>query len=70
MEVVKLRIGLIEDNLFRYTAQAIKDEGKYFYHIGNKKIEITQKEYNSVIRNPYLYYFSTALKLELEIKKI
>jgi hypothetical protein len=48
---------------FNYIAEAIEDKGKYYYRIDNVTLEITQLEYSRAIGNPYLYYFSTALKL-------
>ncbi len=76
MKVVELKISLAEgnlsricgSNLFRYTAEAIEDENRYYYHVDGVMIEITQLEYNHVIINPHLYYFSTALKLHHLIK--
>lgn len=77
MKVTKLRINLVEgnlagicgSNLFQYAAEAIEDENRYYYRIDNVTIEITEPEYNYVIRNSYLYYFSTALKLHCAIQR-
>ena len=77
MQSVKLRTSLIKDNLaeitgsnlFEYVAEAIKENGKYYYRVGDIRLEITQREFNRVIKNPRLYYFSTALRLHLLIQK-
>lgn len=52
-----------------YFAEAIESGGKYFYRIDGYTIEIKKWEYEKVIGNPRLYYFSTALKLHLRIKR-
>ena len=71
MKVVKLKIGYVGSvkNNFKYIAEAIEDENRYYYRVDDVTIEITQSEYNYVIINPYLYYFSTALKLHYLIQK-
>lgn len=56
-------------NHFKYLAEAIENENKYYYRVNGVEIETTQLEYNRVINNPLTYYFSTALRLELDIKK-
>ena len=53
---------------YQYTAIAIEDGGKFYYWAKGVSIEISAKEYEYVITNPKLYYFSTALKLDLRIK--
>ena len=41
----------------------LQTRGKYYYGESfNKLIEIEEWEYHRIINNPYLYYFSTALK--------
>ena len=47
----------------KYVAYAIEDDGKYYYQVGEKILEITEREYEAVRRNPNFYYFSTACKL-------
>jgi hypothetical protein len=77
MHIVSLNIKLIEGNvarihgrnLFQYKAEVIRDEGKYYYRIDNVILDITPLEAKRVIRNPCLYYFSTALWLHLEIQR-
>ncbi len=42
-------------------------KGKYYYgETFQKFIEIEEWEYNRILGNPYLYYFSTALKKQGE----
>lgn len=62
MKVVKLRITLI-DGYLRYAAEAIEKNGRYYYRVNATTVEITKSDYDRVIRNPHLYYFSTALRL-------
>jgi hypothetical protein len=55
---------------YQYTAIAIEEGGKFYYWAKGVSIEITAKEYEYVITNPKLYYFSTALKLDIRIKAL
>jgi hypothetical protein len=66
MNVLKLRVTLL-DGYFKYVAQAIEYRGRYYYCIGDRIVEIAKWEYDRVIANPRLYYFSTALKLHKRI---
>lgn len=52
-----------------YFSEAIESDGKYFYKVGDTTVCISQYEYESVLVNPRLYYFSSALKLHHRIKK-
>lgn len=52
-----------------YFSEAIELDGQYFYKVDGVVISITKYEYECVISNPYLYYFSTALKLHNEIRR-
>ncbi len=72
MKVIQLMISLVgsDKNEFEYLAEVIEDENRYYYRVGDVMLEITQTEHNSLIVNPYLYYFSTALKLHYLIKKL
>lgn len=54
----------------KYISEAIEIQDTYYYRVDKIIIEITKKDYSRVIINPYLYYFSTALKLHLTIKRI
>lgn len=47
-----------------YRAQAIEYQGKYYYRAWGVTVEVSPDEYEKVIRNPKLYYFSVALKLQ------
>ena len=68
MSIAKLRISLLDERL-KYEAEAIKDSERYYYRVGDTTIEITKNEYERVIANPRLYYFSTALSLHNVIEK-
>ena len=77
MRIIKLKIclsesslgGVVEHDLFKYFAHAIEYQGRYYYQVGSEIVEMTRLEYLKVINNPYLYYFSTALKLHYLIQK-
>ena len=76
MERIKLKICLNECNIathnpdLKYFAEAIEYCGRYFYRVNNVTIEITKLEYEQVIKNPSLSYFTTALKLHTRIEQI
>ena len=55
---------------FEYLAEAIKDKKRYYYRVDDVTVEITKYEYDKVMVNPYLYYFSTALKLHHRILRL
>lgn len=77
MKTTKLRICLREGNLagatehdiFKYFATAIEYKGRYYYQVFGEVLQITRLEHDRIITNPYLYYFSTALKMHLRIQK-
>jgi len=75
MKIVKLKICLCPDKNgykesdFQYFSYAIADRLKYYYLIDSIYIDITFREFLYVVRNPYLFYFSTALKLHHQILK-
>jgi hypothetical protein len=52
-----------------YFAESIKYQGKYFYRVDGVTVKAEQYEYERVIANPRLYYFSSALKLHHRIRK-
>jgi hypothetical protein len=52
-----------------YLAEAIECEQEYFYRVDGITVRATQFEYENVIKNPRLYYFSSALKLHHRIRK-
>lgn len=69
MRVTKLNVETLGNEL-EYVAEAIEDSGKYYYRVGGITIGITKSQYDNVISNPCLYYFSTALKLDRLIGKV
>ncbi len=54
---------------YNYTAIAIEENGKFYYWAKGRGIVITPREYELVISNPKLYYFSTAVRLHNRLKK-
>lgn len=60
--------GFVRDE-HHYLAEAIEYDGQYFYRVDGITVEARQDEYERVISNPRLYYFSSALKLHHRIKK-
>lgn len=50
-----------------YWAEAIQDCDKYYYLVNDTILEISEYEFGKVVINPYLYYFSTALRLHNRI---
>jgi len=67
MEITDINIKYLSVNKFHHTAQLIKNLGRYYYGEGDKTMEIEAWEYNRVVANRRLYYFSTALKLHNEL---
>lgn len=59
-----------EFNETNYVGIAIEEEGKYFYWAKGVSLKIAEWEYRNIKANSKLYYFSTALKLHFQIKKI
>jgi len=56
------------DDKHHYWAEAIKDGDKFYYRVNGITVEISEDELRKVINNPYLYYFTTALKLHKRIE--
>jgi len=52
-----------------YFAEAIEYQEQYFYRVDGVTVQAEQYEYERVIHNPKLYYFSAALKLHHRIRK-
>lgn len=52
-----------------YLAEAIEHQGRYFYRVDGITVEARKHEYEQVLQNPRLYYFSSALKLHHRIKQ-
>lgn len=69
MQVNYLKIKSLDEEV-KYLALAIEYEDRYYYKVKDWIVEITKSEYEKVIDNPYVYYFSTALKLDKYIKRI
>jgi hypothetical protein len=61
-------IAFIKDEN-NYFAEAIEYQGQYFYRVDGVTVKAEQYEYERVIANPRLYYFSSALKLHHRIRK-
>ena len=56
-------------NEHHYRAEAIAHEGRHYYRVDGITVELREHEYQRVITNPRLYYFSAALKLHHRIKR-
>lgn len=70
MKITKLKVCFCDiEKTFQYFSEAIEDNGLYYYRVNDMILEINQYQYNMVIKNPKLYYFSTALWLHLQIQK-
>ena len=52
-----------------YFAEAIEYQGQYFYRVDGVTVQAERYEYERVIENPRLYYFSSALKLHHRVRK-
>lgn len=68
MNLIKTAVFSL-NNDFRYFAEVVKNDGRYYYTIDNVSIEINRREYDGVIKNPKLYYFSHALRLHFLIEE-
>ena len=75
MKITRLRIRLARWKEFPataendYPAEAIRAGDKFYYRAKGVTVPITAYEFQMVVANPFTYYFSTALKLELNIKR-
>ena len=63
-----LPLAIYQDE-YHYLAKAIEFEDKHFYQVGDITVAATHYEYQKVIANPKLYYFSSALKLHHRVRK-
>ena len=52
-----------------YLAKAIEYQGKHYYQANGVTVEAESYECERAIANPWLYYFSSALKLHCRIRK-
>lgn len=57
------------DDESNYWAEAIRIGDSYFYRVGDIVVPVLEYEYQNVIRNPNMYYFSSALKLHYRIQR-
>lgn len=57
------------DDENNYWAEAIRLDDSYFYRVGEVIVPVTEYEYLTVIGNPNLHYFSSALKLHYRIDR-
>ena len=62
MTKVEVRYGS-KDGEVAWVAELDEVGRNYFYSESDKTITITKKQYEMVQKNPYAYYFSTALRL-------
>ena len=57
------------DDDSNYWAEVIADGDRYFYRVGETAVEISEYEYECVLVNPNLYYFSNALKVHVRLNR-
>lgn len=57
------------DDENNYWAEAIRIGESHFYRVGEIVVPVLEYEYQNVIRNPNMYYFSSALKLHYRIQR-
>ena len=57
------------DDENNYWAEAIEEGGRYYYRAKGVTVDIAKWEFDRVVRNPNLYYFSTAAKLHQRIRQ-
>ena len=63
-----LPLDLYQDE-HNYQAVAIEYQERYFYRINGVTVKASKYEYEQALKNPRLYYFSSALKLHHRVKK-
>jgi hypothetical protein len=52
-----------------YRAVIIRERGRILYQARGVIVPITEYEAQQVVRNPFMYYFSTALKLHFRLQR-
>lgn len=57
------------DDDSNYWAEIIEDGDRHFYRVGDTTVEISKLEYERVLSNPNLYYFSRALKVHYRLTR-
>lgn len=69
--VIRLGIGVLTRNDVdhSYWAEAVQDGDRHYYRVNGITVDITEDQYRKVVKNPYLYYFSTALELHKRIER-
>jgi len=60
---------LFEKTEHSYYAEIIEDAGVYTYSIDGVKVDAEKWEIDRVLANPYMYYFSMALKLHHRVRR-
>ena len=72
MKSTLIRIGRYpsKDDEYHYWAEAIEEGDRFYDRVNGMTGEISEYEFSNVVSNPHLYYFSTALKLHLRIKRV
>lgn len=74
MSVTNVRIRLLQWREYPptpandYQAMIIRERGRVLYWARGVTVPISECEAQQVVRNPFLYYFSTALKLHFRIQ--
>ena len=58
MDITDVNITYLDDSKMHHVAQLITNFGRYYYREGDKTMEIEAWEYERVLANPRLYYFS------------
>ena len=53
-----------------YWAENYEDADHHYYRARGVTLRITREQFHKVVNNPHLYYFSTALKLHLQIERM
>lgn len=73
MDIIRLQVGATNEGTGParkeggYPAEAIRHGDNFYYRAQGVTLPITAHEFRMVTSNPYLYYFSTALRLHLRI---
>ena len=74
VKITRIRIGLDRrnppppDDENNYWSEAIQVGDLCFYRAKGTTVAASRREIAAVIGNPYLYYFTTALRLHMRIK--
>lgn len=52
-----------------YAAEVLKDGNRFLYRARGATVPISAQEARLIVKDPYMYYFSTALKLHNRINR-